>query len=83
MQCTNCIGEVAFDYAGRVKVVRPGSSSASKVETQLKNAREFVRLRWRHVTDCPEVGSHPNAVDLARCNCGLKIALLDLGATDL
>lgn len=45
---------------------------------QLANAREFVRLRWRHLSDCPEVGSHANAVDLAKCNCGLKTALADL-----
>lgn len=48
-------------------------------ETRLVNAREFIRLRWRHLQDCPEKGSHPGAVDLAKCNCGLKVALADLG----
>ncbi len=50
-----------------------------KHETRLAKAREFVRLRWRHLSDCPEVGSHANAVDLQRCNCWLKVALADLG----
>jgi hypothetical protein len=53
-------------------------TSLGRSDLQLTNAREFVRLRWRHLADCPEVGSHPGAVDLERCNCGLKVALADL-----
>lgn len=51
---------------------------AAYIRERLQNAHEFVRLRWRHLHDCPEIGSHPHAVDIERCNCGLKFALAEL-----
>jgi hypothetical protein len=49
-----------------------------KMEPKLANARDFVLRNWHHYPDCPEVDSRPGAVDLAKCNCGLKIALMEL-----
>lgn len=52
--------------------------AAADIRDRLQKAHEFVRLRWRHLHDCPEASSHPNAVDIERCNCGLKFALAEL-----
>jgi hypothetical protein len=49
-----------------------------KMEPKLANARDFVLRNWHHYPDCPEVDARPGAVDLAKCNCGLKIALMEL-----
>jgi hypothetical protein len=49
-----------------------------KMEPKLANARDFVLRNWHHYPDCPEVDARPGAVELAKCNCGLKIALMEL-----
>jgi hypothetical protein len=57
-----------------------GYNPVEVIEQAMEHARGFVREKWRHLHDCPEIGSHHSAVDLDRCNCGLKYALGDLGA---